>query len=250
MTRTGQFRQARFGYDVAENLSPNRYEETWRRKYWQLVIKKKCSSKNPLPEVISSKTESTLFMYHRHINQHFHLLDCITRLKGLSEVNVIPIEGRDISDIHQSLSCTNRSYHFIFPLSDWWGGTWNMSMCANLGNVFPKERQWTSVEESHTVYLCLISLCIPAHMNVIAKLRDIYHYSKSACWLNAQLFGQPIDSLHQLRQDKRVFIFGHRSSPVYIAAPQPCFLWQSWPKPERAAVQCSKLGQRKRLVVM
>lgn len=29
---------------------------------------------------------------------------------------------------------------------------------------------------------------------------------KTACWLDAQLFGEPIDSIHQLRQDKRVFI--------------------------------------------
>lgn len=44
------------------------------------------------------------------------------------------------------------------------------------------------------------------------------------------------------------FHFGHRSSPVWVAALHPrCFLWQSWPKhcrPERAAVQASWVKEK------
>lgn len=52
-------------------------------------------------------------MCHRSIHQNSHLLDCLRRLKGLSEVNIIVIENKDKSQIHQSPQykiCVTTSY--------------------------------------------------------------------------------------------------------------------------------------------
>lgn len=81
-------------------------------------------------------------MCHRSINQHFHFLDCFRRLKGLPEVNIIVIESKDKSDIHQSSPCMSLSHHFISTLSDWWGGTRTNDtiFSAKIVNVFPEQK--------------------------------------------------------------------------------------------------------------
>ncbi len=50
----------------------------------------------------------------------------------------------------------------------------------------------------------IFSVCFCTHVCVMAKRRGMHR--KTSCWIAAQLFGQPMDSAHQLRQDKRVFI--------------------------------------------
>lgn len=106
------------------------------------------------------------------------------------------------------------------------------------------------------VCLCqLYSMCVPAHIYV--------------CWPNSEActiklpvdslpdcIGQPMDSVHQLRQDKRVFILA--IAAVLSALPLHILVVFSDKAGQSAAgprgLQCSgrasKLGQRKRLVVI
>lgn len=52
------------------------------------ILKKKAPPDFHLPEVISKMNSLWLYVIEA-LNQHFHLLDCFWRLKGLSELNII-----------------------------------------------------------------------------------------------------------------------------------------------------------------
>lgn len=196
-------------------------------------------------------------MCHRSINHHSHLLDCFRRLKGLSDVNIIVIESRDKSDIHQSSHCMTLSHHFIFLFSDWWGGTWNMNDAifgSKITNVFPQQKHLR--QTLACVCLCLwFSVCVSAHMSV-------WWPNAEACTVKL-----PVESLPNYLDSQWTapISFGKISVFSFWPSQQSCLrcrstsslfsltkLAKALPAWEgcSAGGSAGKLGQRKRLVVI